>query len=236
MKRLQFLLFTLLAAIVLVFQCGCDKRAQDRQACKAVFGKVVTAGKDKDGTTYASLVTASELEKAGKIRKLALSAKKIEFPSMPVTDRYAVLLVRLMGSKADIKDLDDRGFVQWQVNAGLAHYNIQPEGIFSLGKITFTSDTEASGVISRASKAKRTTEDFDEYRSVARVPTPYSFRFLLEGNQWKLDASGFGPAIEYEIKKRMKATGQPDDLAILQVLAEGTGQNVPLKIWSGMLR
>ncbi len=236
MKYLQISPLSLLAAIVLLFQAGCDKHGQDRKTIERVFDRAIAASAEKDGTTYASLVTKDGLDDSAKSLKLALTGKKAEVAALPMPRRYEILLVRLMGSKAEIKDLDGKGFVEWQVTTGLQNYNIQPEGYFGLGKITFADNTHASGVITMAAATRRTSQDFDSYRSVARMPTPYSVRFLLEEGQWKFDLSGFDAAVDYEIRKRIKATGLPEDAALLKLLNQITGKEVPQKIWNGMLR
>lgn len=227
-------LLALLAAIVLVFQSGCDKHGQDRQVIKFTFDNTFNAAVDHDGTVFANQLSSESLAYYTQTLKVALTGKKADVQALPLHQRYEVLLTRVMGKRAEIKDLDGKAFAEWSINSGLWDYILEPPEDLDLGYLTFT-DTDAIGKLKANVQRTQRSRRFGSRQVMRQESTPYTVRFVLENGQWRYDNTAYYRAIEGEIREYLKGYKEDENAALLKVLGETTGHPIPSTIWNGML-
>ena len=234
MKHFQIAYIAILAAITLLFQSGCDKHGQDRQVIKFTCDNTFDALVSHDGAVFANQLSAESLDYYTRTLKLSLTAKKAEVQALPLHQRYEVLLTRLLGKRAELKDLDGKAFAEWSVNNGLWDYIPEPPEDLSLGHLTFT-ETDAIGKLTATVQRTLRSRRFGSRTVERQQSTSHTVRFVLENGQWKYDNTAYNRSIEAEIKAYVKDTKGDENAALLELLGEITDRTIPPTIWNGML-
>ncbi len=225
----------LLLVIFAVFAQGCDKHSQDRAAINIVVDKLIEARDGGEGQKYSELIATESLEYYDRTLKLALNGKKADIVSLPFSQRYEILLIRLLGTRKELKGLDAKGYVAWSITGGLHEYMPSPEANLNLGQMIFRKD-EAYCDLTIATERKRRTKYGGTRTVVEEAPSPYTLRFCLENGQWKFDQSTYSKALDLQIQKEIQQAEVKEDDALLYLLGKNTGEQVPANIWNGMPR
>ncbi len=221
--------------VLSIFLQGCDKHAQDRAAIGMVVERLVSASESGDGKTYADLIAADNLEYDSRTLKMALSGKKADILALPFSQRYEILLVRLLGNRKELKELDGKGYVAWAVTNGLYEYMPGPNADLETGGLTFRGDEAYCDLVIKSERrvrlGRRGSTTITEEK-----PTPYTLRFALENGQWKFDRTTFTQALNIQIQTEINQAGVQEDNVLIGMLRESTGEQIPANIWNGMLR
>lgn len=234
MKCFQSATLAVLAAIALMFQSGCDKHGQDRQVIKFTFDNTFKAANEHDGAVFVNQLSSESVAYYTRTLQVALSGRKADVQALPLHQRYEVLLTRLLGKRAELKDMDGKAFAEWSINSGLWDYIPEPNLDLDLGYLTFTQ-TDAIGKLKANVQRTQRSRRFGSRQVMRQESTPYTVRFVLENGQWKYDNTAYSKAIEGEIKDYVK--GAKDEGAeLLKLLGDVTDRSIPPTIWNGMLR
>lgn len=219
-----------------VFLQGCDKHAQDRAAINMVMEKLGTAVESRDGPMYAQMIAADNIEYDTRTLKTALTGKKADIMALSFSQRYEILLVRLIGNKKELKELDGKGYVAWAVTNGIYEYMPGPNADLELGGLTFRGDEAYCDLVIKTETDVRLGRRRGSVTITDEKPTPYTLRFALEGGQWKFDRTTFISALNIQIQAEIVQAGVNEDNVLLGMLKENTGEQIPANIWTGMLR
>ena len=222
-----------LVSLLTLFLQGCDKHAQDRAAIHHVIEKVITARDERNGEAYSQLIAADNLDYYARTLKIALSGKKADITALPFHQRYEILLVRLLGTKKELKALDGKGYVAWAVSNGLYEYMPSPNADLNIGDLTFRQDEAYCDLVVKTERKVRLHRR-GSTTITEEKPTPYTLRFSLEGGQWKFDENTFNKALDIQIQTEINQAGVDEDKVLIGMLKENTGMDIPPHIWTMM--
>ena len=169
MRRLATVVMIGLGALLL---CGCDDRAEDKEALRALFANVDTCYNSSDGVGVLALYTQSTFEYYDRLLPIILDGSREAVKELPPGYQYEVVLARLKSTRAQLAGLSGRQYMSMATRSGW--YVIPPEYRTNdtLGDFQFLGQDEAwASIYTEGEK------------------TGLSLCFRREDGVWKVDAS-----------------------------------------------
>lgn len=206
MRRLATVVMIGLGALLL---CGCDDRAEDKEALRALFANVDTCYNSSDGVGVLALYTQSTFEYYDRLLPIILDGSREAVKELPPGYQYEVVLARLKSTRAQLAGLSGRQYMSMATRSGW--YVIPPEYRTNdtLGDFQFLGQDEAWASIYTEGEKTGLSLCFRREDGVWKVDEPRSWDSSLRA--WQDEATREGMTLEQYIKF-MAAWDQASDV------------------------
>jgi hypothetical protein len=167
------------------------------------------ANNEQKGEQVVSLLSKSSFDRYTRLMELALNAERSTVLKLPGHDRFEVLLIRQMMTRAQVKKMDARGYIVHATNEG---WWVGDKPDFLYGKLS-ANETDA----------------MLEYRDTLDDPWRGMY-FVKEDGQWKIDeAETLRQDAAWVTNEARKQKIDEDDLIVMwieEIAGEDLKENI----------
>jgi len=203
---------TFLAFLAIVAQ---SKAQSDQAAVTSAFETYKTSVQNSKGDITAKVADSHTMAYFTKMIGIIKNADSVSVDSLPILDKYMVLLVRTKATKLEIMGMDGKALMVYAVNKGI----ITPGSVANnaLGAITITNNAAKAELLMNKKKTK------------------YFLEFNKEHGQWKMDVSSLFRAAGMLIKEVQEDNGFTDN-EFVESMMDGTGNSAGPNAWKKVNR
>jgi hypothetical protein len=207
MRSISSVVVSIVVLCALVWTPGCEDLVGE---VRDTYAQYMKAKDDKDAATVLALTDPQYIEHLDFVVKMAKSAERDRVKRLSGAERLQVVRMRNRLTKAELAQLDGKGWLTRTVNEGWSIDDIL--GAFDLGAITI-----------KRPRAQGTME-------IDGLATTIKVEFVKTGDKWVLDPIAIEELINNFLKK-VAPSEEAEDYFIMERESYRSGKKVGTSIW-----
>ena len=203
----KFVQIPIVLVAVLMF-CGCGNSGE--RGVRACFKKYQSALLKKDGKAAGASVTQNTIDYYGDVLSHVLNGSEADVNGLGLAKRMLVLQVRHSATAEELQPLSPSEFFGFMMNLDAGSGNASD---VELGKISLSGNVATASV------------------SLNGTPTPATYSFLREGENWRIDLVPQLERTEQLMEASMRGKPIAENDYMILALEKLSGRKVSADIW-----